>query len=52
MDYVHKWFTYFKDILSQDILHDEGSFNIAARGNVHLPSIGNIYTYWLIGRKE
>ena len=25
---------------------------MAARGNVHLPTIGNIYTYWLIGRKD
>ena len=36
----------------QDILEEEGSFNVAGRGNVHLPTIGNIYTYWLIGRKE
>ena len=37
---------------TKDILTDEGSFNMEARGNVHLPSIGKVYTFWLIGRKE
>ena len=37
---------------TKDILEEDGSFNFAARGNVHLPTIGNIYTYWLIGRKD
>ena len=37
---------------TKDILHEDGSFNVAPRGNIHLPTIGNIHTYWLIGRKE
>ena len=37
---------------TKEILHDEGSFNISARGNINLPNIGNIYTYWLIGWKD
>ena len=37
---------------TKEILHEEGSFNISTRGNINLPNIGNIYTYWLIGRKD
>ena len=34
------------------ILEKDGTFSIAPRGKVNVPMIGDIKTYWLIGKKD
>ena len=37
---------------TKDILDKTGGFTHTPRGTVHLPTVGNFQTHWLIGRKE
>merc|ERR1711892_181889 len=37
---------------TKEILDQTGGFTHTPRGSVHLPTVGNFQTHWLIGRKE
>ena len=34
------------------ILEKDGTFSITPRGKINVPMIGDIKTYWLIGKKD